>query len=215
MAAFCVLYFLLISTGISFSYPASEGRTWPLLNKLQSVASRIQQTQVDAPSYAERLAVWNSLWDVPSQMEAPSSTPSPSPGFTNVCENFCPKWCRKGQTIGERECHYFCTNLCDKKLKESNPYIGNPDYEVVVSDFNFDLHDLNKDKVITKTEFARSEMVPQEEVDSLFSFVDANADGFIDKREYQGGPLLFTVQMAAELGAMANSNPVEPAKSQA
>lgn len=116
MDAFCVLYFLLISTGISFSYPASEGRTWPLLNKLHSVASRIQQTQVDAPSYAERLAVWNSLWDVPSQLEAPSSTPSPSPGFTNVCENFCPKWCRKGQTIGERECHYFCTNLCDKKV---------------------------------------------------------------------------------------------------
>lgn len=60
------------------------------------------------------------------------------------------------------------------QLKESNPYIGNPNYEVVVSDFNFDLHDLNKDKVISKTEFARSEMVSQEEVDSLFSFVDAN-----------------------------------------
>ena len=62
------------------------------------------------------------------------------------------------------------------QLKESNPYIGNPNYEVVVSDFNFDLHDLNKDKVISKTEFVRSEMVPREEVDSLFSFVDANGN---------------------------------------
>lgn len=45
---------------------------------------------------------------------------------------------------------------------------------MIVSDFNFDLHDLNKDKVISKTEFVRSEMVPREEVESLFSFVDAN-----------------------------------------
>ena len=60
------------------------------------------------------------------------------------------------------------------QMRNSNPFIGNPNYDVVYSDFNFDLHDLNKDKFITKREFAHSERVRQGDVDHVFSFVDVN-----------------------------------------
>ena len=64
---------------------------------------------------------------------------------------------------------------CLFQVKAANPFIGNPDYEVIASVFNFDAHDVNKDKLISKTEFAQSEMVPMEDVDHLFTFADANS----------------------------------------
>lgn len=126
---------LYLSVGLTVSFPAEEQQPLPLVQQLQSlvdgilrthadapvVANSIQQTHGDTPVdvnstqhsqqkdqslYDARLAAWNSQWD----------DPPPSPGLTNVCENFCPKWCRKGPSDGQRECHFACTNLCDKKV---------------------------------------------------------------------------------------------------
>ena len=46
---------------------------------------------------------------------------------------------------------------------------------MIASVFNFDAHDANKDKLISKSEFSRNEMVSMEDVEQLFTFADANS----------------------------------------
>ena len=113
----------------SSSLPTDGQQSLPLLQQLQSVANSIQQPQTAEPSslnsiqkmqidvpaedtalYEARLKAWNAQWDpLP-----------PTPGLTNVCETFCPKFCRKqppnSQNKKRRDCHFACTNLCDKKV---------------------------------------------------------------------------------------------------
>ena len=114
-----------ISLDFSLSLPTDGQQSLPLLDQLHSVANRIQQSQaavnsiqqmqVDVPAedkvlYEARLKSWDAQWDpVP-----------PTPGLTNVCETFCPKFCRKQPSNShsnlQRDCHFACTNLCDKKV---------------------------------------------------------------------------------------------------
>ena len=113
------LKLLVISIGATVSFPASDVRSWPLLDQIQSRAGLLQQTNDNAvPLQTGNVAAWNQQADVALQSaESSSSSPTPPGSMTNVCDNFCPKWCRKGQFSGERECHYACTNLCDKKVR--------------------------------------------------------------------------------------------------
>ena len=120
---------LCASVELTLALPTDGQQSLPLLDHLQSVVNRIQQPkpvvspgvnrikkmQVDVPVedptlYQARLKSWDAQWDpVPE-----------TPGLTNVCETFCPKFCRKqspnSQNNVRRDCHFACTNLCDKKV---------------------------------------------------------------------------------------------------
>ncbi|XP_060553572.1 uncharacterized protein LOC132714679 [Ruditapes philippinarum] len=136
-----------------------------------------------------------------------STTPRPVPGKMNVCENLCPKWCQKIEGIDRNftNCHYMCGNLCSIKTRQTNPFIGNLKFEVVPSEYDFARYDLNQDKHISIREFAHVEGIPVDEAVAFFNFSDFNNDGFIDSDEFQGGPLVFTVQMASELSSITMS----------
>ncbi|XP_045165023.1 uncharacterized protein LOC123528970 [Mercenaria mercenaria] len=140
-----------------------------------------------------------------------STTPEPAPGTLNVCEILCPKWCQKveGSERNFTDCHYKCGNVCKEKTWVDNPFIGNTRYEVVPSEYDFAMYDKNQDKKISVEEFARAEGIPADEARDLLHFSDFNKDGFIDIDEFQGGPIVFTVQMAAELSSISkNGNTV-------
>ena len=112
------LKLLVISIGTTVAFPASDVQSWPLLDQIQSRAGLLQQTNGNAvPLHNGNVAAWNKQADIALQSVESSSSPTPPGSMTNVCDNFCPKWCRKGQLSGERECHYACTNLCDKKVR--------------------------------------------------------------------------------------------------
>lgn len=141
----------------------------------------------------------------PTQASSGSNTSDPIPGKMNVCEDLCPKWCQKvdGTERVFTNCHYLCGNLCNQKMRQTNPFIGNSRYEVVPSEFDFARYDLNEDKLISVPEFARTEGIRLIEALDFFTFADSNNDGFIDTAEFQAGPMVFTVQMAAELSQIA------------
>lgn len=140
---------------------------------------------------------------VPTPVAEKSQGPIPG-GRLNVCEDLCPKWCQKasGSENNFTDCHYMCGNICDNKQTFKNPYIGNKTYEVVPIEYSFAKYDADQDKLITLEEFAAVERVPLGEALDLFTFADVNYDGFIDTKEFKGGPLVFTVQMAEELNSM-------------
>ena len=119
MYAVFTTYLLVVSVGITLSYP-TDVQNWPLLQQIQKQADRLQRTHSNTASNVQALhtgniAAWNEKADVTSESVV-SSSPPPFGTMTNVCDNFCAKWCRKSQLNGERECHYVCTNLCDKKV---------------------------------------------------------------------------------------------------
>ncbi|KAH3892289.1 uncharacterized protein LOC127867507 [Dreissena polymorpha] len=125
-------------------------------------------------------------------------------GVTNVCSVICPRWCEKQSRPGANvtHCHIVCGDLCEGQMQSNNPYVGNPYFEVVATDFEFERYDTDGDKRISVNEFAAEENVPVEDAQKTFDFSDFNDDGFIDVNEFHGGPFIFTVQMAAEFSNM-------------
>ncbi|XP_052253521.1 EF-hand calcium-binding domain-containing protein 1-like [Dreissena polymorpha] len=125
-------------------------------------------------------------------------------GVTNVCNVICPRWCEKQSRPGANvtHCHIVCGDLCEGQLQSNNPYVGNQYFEVVSTEFEFARYDADHDKRISVHEFAAEENVPVEDAQKIFDFADFNDDGFIDEKEFHGGPFIFTVQMAAEFSNM-------------